>query len=187
MCAQDPKATTSVLFLLSSFAISSCSDVRTAPLIIETSIPPSLIASTSCFLKSIATGQKTMSTALTTPRMSSARSTTDSSHPPHEAHQYNATFGLSGMDGLLLPGDRVSEPVHLFVPLRESLREAQRAERADPRGHVVDCGFHLFPLGGRNPFQVETVFVDPHLLHHPPEEPDPAECFVVPFHIMTVS
>ena len=45
------------------------------------------IASTSFFLKSIATGQKTMSTASTTPRMSSARSTTASSQPPQEAHQ----------------------------------------------------------------------------------------------------
>ena len=45
------------------------------------------IASTFFFLKSIATGQKTMSTASITPRMSSAKSTTASSQPPHEAHQ----------------------------------------------------------------------------------------------------
>ena len=48
---------------------------------------PSGMASTSAYLKSIATGQRTMSTFSTTPRMSSARSTTVSSHPPQEAHQ----------------------------------------------------------------------------------------------------
>ena len=58
-----------------------------APLSRVAVIEPSAIAATSLYLKSIATGQSTMSTFSTTPRMSSARSTTVSSQPPHEAHQ----------------------------------------------------------------------------------------------------
>ena len=58
-----------------------------APLSSVATMDLSGIASTSLYLKSIATGHSTMSTFSTTPRMSSARSTTVSSQPPHEAHQ----------------------------------------------------------------------------------------------------
>ena len=50
-------------------------------------IEPSGRASTSLRLKSSATGQSTMSTAPTTSRIFSARSTTASSQPPQDAHQ----------------------------------------------------------------------------------------------------
>ena len=85
--AHAPYAIKTWLLRRSSRAISSCSEVRMAPLSNVATIDPSGMASTSFFLKSSATGQKTMSTASTTIRISSARSTTDSSQPPHEAHQ----------------------------------------------------------------------------------------------------
>ena len=86
-CAQAPKAITYCDFLRSRWAISSCSVVRMAPLMKVATMDLSAMASTSLRLKSIATGHSTMSTAATTSRMSSARSTTASSQPPQEAHQ----------------------------------------------------------------------------------------------------
>ena len=85
--AQAPKETTTWLFFLRSRTHSSCSEVRTAPLMKLATIDLSGLASMSSFLKSIATGQRIISTASTTLRMSSARSTTASSQPPQEAHQ----------------------------------------------------------------------------------------------------
>jgi hypothetical protein len=67
--------------------MASCSEERMAPLSSVAKMDWSAMASTSRYLKSIATGQNTMSTRSTTARMSSARSTTVSSHPPQEAHQ----------------------------------------------------------------------------------------------------
>jgi len=85
--AQAPKEMTNWLLRRRRRTHSSCSVVRIAPLMKETVMDLSGRASMSFFLKSIATGQRTMSTAFTTPRMSSARSTTASSQPPQEAHQ----------------------------------------------------------------------------------------------------
>src|ERR1035438_5898671 len=131
------------LFRRSRWAISSCSVERMAPLRRVAVIDLSGIALSSMYLKSIATGQRTMSTAATTPRMSSARSTTVSSQPPHEAHQYKATLGLgiSGLQlvgrggGLVVLGTTAAsrgvlrfhlrgEMFHLRVPLLELLRDA---------------------------------------------------------------
>ena len=85
--AQAPKATTSCAFWRSMCTHSSCSDIRTPPLMKATAMDLSGIASMSRRLKSMATGQSTMSTASTTLRICSSRSTTASSHPPQEAHQ----------------------------------------------------------------------------------------------------
>ena len=85
--AQAPKATTSPDLSRRSLAMCACSSVRMAPLMKDTAISPSAIASTSEYLKSSATGHRTMSTAATTSRIAGPRSTTASSQPPHEAHQ----------------------------------------------------------------------------------------------------
>ena len=86
-CAQEPKATTREHFSRRSLTHSSCSDRRTAPLMNTTATSPGVQPSTSLRFTSSATGHKAMSTASTTFRMSSARSTTVSSQPPHDAHQ----------------------------------------------------------------------------------------------------
>src|SRR5512136_1155990 len=85
---QLPKETTRPDFLRRSLAISSCSDIRTAPLMKLTAMDLSGRASTSLTLKSRATGQNT-------------RSTTASSQPPQLAHQYKATLGFSAMSNPL--------------------------------------------------------------------------------------
>ena len=85
--AQEPKATSTFALRRSRWAISSCSVVRMAPFTKAARMDPSSMASTSAFLKSRATGQNTMSTAATTSRIFSARSTTASSQPPQEEHQ----------------------------------------------------------------------------------------------------
>ena len=59
---------------------------------------PSSIASTSLYLASIATGQKTTSKLASTSRIPSWIFSTAISHPPHAAAQYMANLGL-----LLLP------------------------------------------------------------------------------------
>src|SRR3990172_6629223 len=76
MWEQLPNAITNRDFLRGSFAISSCSESRIAPLMKLTVMEPSGIASTSDTLKSRATGQNTMSTAFTTSSTASPRSTT---------------------------------------------------------------------------------------------------------------
>jgi hypothetical protein len=92
--AQDPKATRTLDFFLSTWAMCSCSLVRMLPLNKHTSMAPSSIASTSRTLASTATGQNTMSKAAATSRIFSLRARTAISHPPQEAAQYKASFPL---------------------------------------------------------------------------------------------
>src|ERR1035441_5519243 len=127
------------------------------------------IASMLLYLKSIATGQ----------RMSSARSTTVSSQPPHEAHQYKATLGLgiSGLQlvgrggGLVVLGTTAAsrgvlrfhlrgEMFHLRVPLLELPRHAQRTQLLDLADHLVHHPLDLLAFGGRNPFQAHALLFD---------------------------
>ena len=65
----------------------SCSLLRMEPLKNVMSIWPSGMASTSLYLKSMATGQNTISTASTTSNMASFRSSTAISQPPQLAPQ----------------------------------------------------------------------------------------------------
>ena len=80
--AQEPKATRTLDFPLRSFAIYSCSSVRIAPLKKQTSMCLSGIASTSLYLVSMATGQKSMSAFATTSKIFSFISKTAISQPP---------------------------------------------------------------------------------------------------------
>src|SRR5512136_13453 len=75
-------------------AISAFSSLRIAPLKRQIVILPSSIASTSLYLASIATGQKTTSKLASTSRIPSWIFSTAISHPPHAAAQYMANLGL---------------------------------------------------------------------------------------------
>ena len=93
--AHDPKATSTLDFALRSLAKRSFSCVLMAPLKKHASMLLSGSASTSLYLMSIATGQKTMSALATTSRIFSFMSRTAISQPPQLAAQYKAIFTFS--------------------------------------------------------------------------------------------
>src|SRR5512146_2552338 len=158
-------------------AISSCSELRTAPLIRVASKPPSARFSTSLRLPSRATGQKAMSTASVSVNTPSARSTTASSHPPHDAHQYRAIFGLSGMDQFL-------RFCHFCFWNEVKLQRAKFADLAD---HFTNDITNTIRFRRRNPFQSDPLLFNPHLDEHPAQQPEPAKCLVIAFAVVTIA
>src|SRR3972149_5745256 len=92
--AHDPNATKIFDLRRISFAISSFSLLRIAPLNSVSKIEPSAMASTSLYFASIATGQNTMSKFASTSRIFSWMFRTAISQPPQEAAQYIANLGL---------------------------------------------------------------------------------------------
>src|SRR5664280_2826510 len=92
--AHDPNETMILDFLRRSLATCSFSSLRMPPLNRHRVISPSSIFSTSEYLASMATGQKTTSNAASTSRIFSWIFRTAISQPPQEAAQYMANFGL---------------------------------------------------------------------------------------------
>src|SRR5271157_1981475 len=95
--AHEPKATRILDFCLSNLAMCSFSSLRMPPLKSVSRIEPSSMASTSLYLASIATGQKTTSKLASRSRIFSLVFNTAISHPPQEAAQYIANFGFALM------------------------------------------------------------------------------------------
>src|SRR5574342_148577 len=117
--AQEPKATRSFDFLRSNLAMCSFSSLRMPPLNRVSRIEPSSIASTSLYLASMATGQKTTSKLASTSRIFSWMLSTAISQPPHEAAQYIANFGFLPLGAVMrAPPQGIREQVRRWVALR---------------------------------------------------------------------
>ena len=72
------------------------------------------------------------------------------------------------MGHLLLKGrlglrDALLRTRYFAVPLRELLRQAERAENLDLLYHVVDDVFDLLALGRRDPLEAHALLCDPHV------------------------
>src|SRR5512136_2400538 len=92
--AHEPNETKILDFLRSKWAMCSFSSLRMPPFQRHKVISPSSIFSTSAYLASMATGQKTTSKAASTSRIFSWMFRTAISQPPQDAAQYMANLGL---------------------------------------------------------------------------------------------
>ncbi len=164
--AHAPKATTSWAFLRSMWTHSSCSDIRTPPLMKATAMDLSGIASMSLPLE------------------------VHGDRPEHDVD------GVDDLEDLLLEvDDGFFAPAAGGAPVERDLRFVRHGQLLACQGpsvaqlvrHLVDHVLDPVALAGRDPLEAHARVIDAELGQHPLQEAEPAQRLVVAFLVVAVA